>query len=186
MWACRCDCGNVVTVHGTSLKSGTSTQCSQCRATHARPRKHGLTHHPLYRVWSRIKNCTTNPNHPDFKWYGAKGVKVCEQWHRDFAVFYDWAINSGYRQGLTIDRINVDGNYEPSNCRWVTIQEQSHNRTDNVKITHEGQTHTLARWSELTGIKVGTITSRYHKGWSSGDILNPRSYVRGGKLIVTK
>ena len=186
MWLCRCDCGNISVIHGTSLKSGTSTQCKQCRDTHRPIRKHGLTHTPLYRVWCRMKGCTSNPRHQDYTWYGAKGIRVCTEWSNDFVKFYDWAISNGYEKGLTIDRIDVLGNYEPSNCRWITIQEQSRNRTDNVKLTHNGVTHTLVEWGELTGIKMSTLSARYHKGWSSDKILSTDSFARGGgKIGVT-
>ena len=180
MWNCRCDCGYTAVVHGTSLKSGTSTRCKQCRDTHRSPRKHGLTHTPLYRVWCRIKSCTTNPHHQDFKWYGAKGVRVCDEWSNDFTKFSQWAITNGYKRGLTIDRIDVGGDYEPSNCRWITIQEQSLNKTDTIRITHDGLTLTIPEWSKITGIRETTLYARYHKGWSSEKILDTRSHARGG------
>lgn len=181
MWKCQCECGNIAVIHGTSLKSGTSTQCRQCRDTYRTARKHGQTRTPLYRVWCRIKGCTSNANHQDFKWYGAKGVKVCDEWANDFETFHQWAIQNGYEKGLTIDRKDVDGDYEPSNCRWITIQEQSLNKTDTIRITHKGLTLTIPEWSKTTGIKRSTLYARYFKGWSSEKILGARSYARGGQ-----
>lgn len=133
MWLCRCDCGNVVEVHGTSLKSGTSTQCQKCRAANMPPRSHGLTHHPLYRVWQRMKQCTTSPTHQDYSHYGARGIKVCEEWFNDFKCFYDWAMSHGYQPHLTIERKDVDGDYCPENCTWIPQSEQPRNTTRSLK-----------------------------------------------------
>ncbi len=127
MWLCRCDCGNIVEVHGTSLKSGTSKQCQECRASHRPPRSHGLTHHPLYKVWQRMKQCTTSPTHQDYRYYGARGIRVCPEWFTDFKCFYDWAMANGYKPHLTIERKDVDGNYCPENCTWIPQSEQLKN-----------------------------------------------------------
>lgn len=181
MWRCRCDCGAEKIVHGTSLKSGTSTMCRHCSDRSHKPRSHGLTHHPLYRIWQRIKSSTTNPNHQDYEWYGAKGVRVCEEWFHDFAKFYEWSIANGYQPGLTIDRTDVNGHYEPSNCRWVSFKEQTLNRTDNVYLTHGGVTRTIKEWSQITGIKSVTLYARANKGWPPDKILSTKSYARGGR-----
>jgi hypothetical protein len=127
MWNCKCDCGTIKEVHGTSLKSGASKSCG-CLLKEGKPRTHGLTKHPLYKVWQRMKGCTESPTHQDYKYYGALGVTVCEIWRKDFYEFYKWSINNGYKRGLTIDRINCEGDYEPNNCRWITIQEQQRNK----------------------------------------------------------
>ena len=128
MWLCECRlCGAKKEVAGTSLKSGTSRNCV-CVRKNGLHRTHGLSNHRLYRVWQRMKGCTTNPLHQDFKHYGARGIRICQEWYDDFKVFYDWAISNGYRQGLTIERVNVDGNYEPANCTWIPQSEQVKNR----------------------------------------------------------
>ena len=128
MWVCKCNlCGTVKTVHGTSLKSGTSKNCVCIRKTGLH-KSHGLTSHPLYRVWQRMKGCTNSPNHQDYKHYGGRGIKICDEWKNDFKVFYDWALTNGYERGLTIERVNVNGNYEPSNCTWIPRSEQPKNR----------------------------------------------------------
>lgn len=107
-----------------------------------------------------------NPNRPKYKSYGARGITVCEEWKSSFKTFYDWAMGNGYQEELTIDRINNDGNYEPSNCRWSTWQEQSYNKTTSRFITYKGETKTVAEWSKIKGIKRMTICSRLDKGWS--------------------
>jgi hypothetical protein len=183
MWRCRCYCGTEKIVHGTSLKSGASTMCRSCSYLSRKPRLHGLSHHPLYRIWQRIKSSTTNPNHQDYEWYGGKGVRVCEEWFDDFLKFYEWSISNGYQPGLTIDRIEVNGDYEPSNCRWVPFKEQTLNRTDNVWLTHNGVTHTIKVWSQITGIRPSTLYGRYHKGWPPDKILSTCSYAKGGGNI---
>ena len=127
-WLCKCKrCGTVKDVAGTSLKSGTSTNCGCVRLTGLH-RTHGLSKHPLYKVWQRMKGCTTSPTHQDFKHYGAGGIRVCDEWFNDFKTFYDWAMNNGYEPGLTIERVNVDGNYEASNCTWIPQSEQPKNQ----------------------------------------------------------
>ena len=185
MWLCQCDCGNIVEVHGTSLKSGTSTQCLVCRDNHRTARKHGLCHHPLYEVWKRIKGCTSNPNHQDFKYYGARGIRVCDEWANSFESFYDWSMSNGYEKGLTIDRINVKGEYSPQNCRWITRPEQALNRTDNRLMTLNGVTHTISEWSDITGIKRSTLYARAMKNWSPEKTLSIKNYSRkGGELDI--
>jgi hypothetical protein len=130
-YRCWCDCGNVVTVKTHSLKAGTTRSCGCLRREVAaeKARKHGGARDPLYYVLNVMHQRCENPNSHDFKWYGAKGVAVCEEWSLDnFPAFKEWALRSGYRPGLTIDRIDPAGNYCPNNCRWITIQEQQKNR----------------------------------------------------------
>lgn len=128
MWLCKCGlCGSVKEVAGTSLKSGVSKNCTCIRSTGLH-KTHGLSKHPLYRVWHRMRGCTTNPKHQDFKHYGARGIRVCTEWFNDFKTFYDWALSNGYKPGLTIERVNVNGNYEPDNCTWIPRSEQPKNQ----------------------------------------------------------
>lgn len=105
------------------------------------------------------------PNCSGYHKYGAKGIRVCEEWNKSFEPFMDWALSNGYSDELTLDRINSAGNYEPSNCRWVTQKIQQNNRSNNVKLTYGGETKNLVAWSESTGIPYRILYDRYHRGW---------------------
>lgn len=125
---------------------------------------HQLSKHPLYGVRNGMKQRCGNSNNGKFKNYGARGIKVCEDWANNFENFYKWAMANGYKQGLTIDRIDVNGDYCPENCRWVSQKVQQNNRRNNHLITCDGVTHTLAEWSALSGIHELTINRRLENG----------------------
>lgn len=128
-WKCRCDCGNIVLVVSDSFRSGNTRSCG-CYANEMRVianTKHGYCGTRLYRIWKGMVARCRNEGSTDFKWYGAKGVSVCNEW-LSFDAFRDWALSNGYAENLTLDRVNVYGNYEPSNCRWATVSEQNANR----------------------------------------------------------
>lgn len=126
-YECVCDCGNHMIADAYGLKTGQTTNCGCI------PLKHGLRHTRLYAIWSDMKTRCYNSNSPNYKYYGKLGVSICEEWKNDFKSFYNWAMSNGYRDNLTIDRINPFGNYEPSNCRWATYEEQAKNKRKNFK-----------------------------------------------------
>lgn len=128
--------------------------------------KHGLRKHRLFSVWNGMKQRCFNSNWYAYKDYGGRGISVTDEWKDDFLCFYHWAMNNGYRQGLTLDRIDNSKGYSPDNCRWVTIKEQSNNRRSNRNITYKGQTKTLAQWSEELGMNFFTLRDRLNNGWS--------------------
>lgn len=128
--------------------------------------KHGQYGSRLYETWQTMKKRCSNPNNRQYHLYGGRGIIVCDEWRNDFQAFYDWAMSHGYADDLTIDRIDVNGNYEPSNCRWATMKEQQNNRRNNHLITYNGETKTLKQWSEKIGIDWGVLYSRLKKGWS--------------------
>ena len=125
--------------------------------------KHGLSNTKEYYIWKAMIRRTTNPKDASYNRYGGRGIKVCEEWKK-LENFYKWCCESGYKEGLEIDRIDVNGNYEPSNCRWATRKQQQNNKRDNVKAEINGKTHTLAEWSEITGITINTLQYRYYRG----------------------
>ena len=129
-------------------------------------RKHGSSRTKLYQCWSNMKNRCYNPNVDRYSQYGGRGITVCDEWVHDFPAFKKWAYENGYREGLTIDRIDVNGNYEPSNCRWATVKEQFENIQKNVNLTVDGVTHTAAEWTRIVGCSKNTILERHKKGWT--------------------
>lgn len=124
----------------------------------------------LYMVYSLMLQRTENTNDKDYRNYGGRGIKVCDEWKKDFMLFRNWAYNNGYDEKApkgkcTLDRINVDGNYEPSNCRWVTSKQQANNRRKNKYLTHNNETFTISEWSEKLDISSRTILKRIRMGW---------------------
>lgn len=128
---------------------------------------HGLRYTRIYRIWCNMKRRCYNKNDKSYKAYGGRGITVCDEWKFDFLSFYNWAIESGYNDKLTIDRINVNGNYEPCNCRWLDSKSQCNNKSNNHFITFNGETHTMKQWAEKMGISYQTLAQRINKyKWS--------------------
>lgn len=129
-WVFLCVCGNETTAAAHSVKRGDTKSCGchRRKVSGTLNRSHGLTGSRLYRIWSQMKRRCDLPTVRSYPDYGGRGISVCKEWSDSFEVFYDWAINNGYRDDLTIDRENNDGNYEPGNCRWATMKQQAANR----------------------------------------------------------
>ena len=121
---------------------------------------HGLSGTRIYHIWEGIKKRCYNQNEKCYCHYGGRGIIVCDEWEDDFLAFYRWAMANGYSDELTIDRIDNDGNYEPSNCRWATTKEQSTNRRNNQYVTYDGQRITIKELSEKTGISYPVLRKR--------------------------
>lgn len=135
---------------------------------------HGKSNTRLYRTYKHMKERCYNKNDKRYKWYGRRGITICKEWLNDFQAFYDWAISNGYNDTLTIDRIDVDGNYEPDNCRWVDMKTQANNRRSNVYLTYNGKTQTMVEWSKELNIPYRTLQDRYKKGLTDIEILNKK------------
>ena len=126
IWKFKCDCGNTIEIRISKVQDGQYVSCGCLRKE--RRTTHGLRYTRLYEIWCGMKKRCYNKSHENYKWYGAKGVSMSEEWINDFVSFYEWSLANGYSDNLTIDRIDTLGNYEPSNCRWITIQAQQWNR----------------------------------------------------------
>ena len=137
--------------------------------------KHGLSKTRLFSIWRSMLTRCFNTNCKSYKYYGGKGIAVCAEWKSNFKSFYDWAINNGYAENLTIDRINTNGDYCPENCRWVSMRAQNLNKSCNRKITAFGETLTLSQWASHTGLCLTTLKSRLDKlGWSAEKALTTK------------
>lgn len=167
-WCCMCDCGNKIDVRSDGLTTGQTKSCGclQKEIVGRINKTHGKSNTRLYDSWVDLKQRCHNKHNKRYKHYGGRGIKVCDEWRNDFIAFYDWSINNGYQDDLTIDRIDVNGNYEPNNCRWVTRKQQMRNTTRNRYITINSETHCLSEWCEILGLNDRTVRSRLHSGWT--------------------
>jgi hypothetical protein len=129
-WLCKCDCGKEIIVATYNLKRKTVKSCGCYRKERCKDisKKHNMSNSRLYMIYNHMKSRCNNPNDKRFNCYGGRGIKICEEWENDFMNFYNWAINNGYNDNLTIDRIDNDKGYSPSNCRWLTRSENNKNR----------------------------------------------------------
>lgn len=161
-WICLCSCGKVLPVYGSNLMSGKTLSCG-CYSSELKRKSHtthGQCGTPLYGVYRGMLQRCYDKKHIDNKWYSQKGITVCDEWLSGFEPFYEWAMQNGYKQGLSIDRIDNDKGYSPENCKWVTPREQAQNRSTNLNYTLNGKTQCLKRWAEEFGIKYGTLYNR--------------------------
>lgn len=174
-WRCVCECGGETYSVTGNLMRGGALSCGCLRRENAllAATKHGMTHSRLHQIWTMMKDRCFNQKSKRYVDYGGRGITVCEEWlgENGFINFYDWAMNNGYMDELSIDRIDNNGNYCPENCRWATIKEQQNNKRNNFLIEHNGETHTLAEWAEITGKNRSTIKSRVKNGWNIEDAL---------------
>lgn len=173
-WNVKCDCGNASVVCTRDLRSNKIKSCG-CLIDAHRYKKHGLTKSRLYNIHKGMKGRCYNKNNKDYNNYGGRGIKICDEWmdkEKGFINFVNWALSNGYKENLSIDRINVNGNYCAENCRWATIKEQSNNTRNNMFLSYNGEEKTLEQWSELFGINKTTLRGRILRGWSLEDAFN--------------
>jgi len=164
-WRCRCDCGNEVIVPSQSLitEATKSCGCLNSEITSARNTRHGLAcKEKLYDVWKSMRQRCFNKKSKDYPNYGGRGISVCNEWN-DYQNFRTWAMSNGYQEGLSVDRIDVNGNYESSNCRWASDLAQANNTRRNVIITVNGISKTASEWEREMGFCEGTISKRINR-----------------------
>lgn len=169
-WLCNCECGNETVVLGSNLRTGNTVSCGCVVAENKiifgqMNRRHGQSKDRIFRIWTGIRKRCNNPNTRSYSRYGGRGIKICERWNI-FENFYE-DMKTGYSDDLTIDRINVNGNYEPSNCRWATWTGQARNKTNNRLISIDGTIKTSTEWGEISGTNPATINYRVKKGWGT-------------------
>lgn len=192
-WICQCDCGKIRPVMGSSLKNNRTSNCGCVNASRQAERlkktpinfKYGLCRTKLYSVYYKMIQRCYRENDWAYEWYGARGISVCDYWQEDFKHFYDWAQENGYKEGLTLDRIDVNGDYSPDNCRWVTQKEQCRNTRANAFYTINGVTKNLSAWCEESPIKYETVRYRLKKGWGIERALSEPVHI-GGKALNKK
>lgn len=181
-----CTCGNLFYTSWQSIKIGKAKSCG-CKTNEFKALasfKHGLSRrgaknrHPIYNHWATAKSRCFGVNNDNYPEYGGRGITMCKEWADDFTVFYDWAINNGWEEGLTLDRHpnNETGNYEPSNCRWATDAMQTRNTRQNVIITAWGETKVQVDWvnDERCAVSVKTLRKRLKQGWIPEDALTKK------------
>lgn len=157
-WLVECDCGMRKVIWQKNLRSGATKSCGKCRTSDHRV-THGLSHTLIYNVWNQMRSRCQNPNDHNFRYCGARGIKVCLQWDRDFMAFYDWAMQSGYEAGRSLERIRKDGNFKPSNCKWSP--RIAHNR--NVKGSKLNLESARAiRASRKVGTSVSGLSAQFN------------------------
>ena len=175
-WRCVCDCGKETVVRSQDLRSGHTKSCGcyglEVSVSHTPSfSTHKESRSRLYRVWIGMKGRCNNCKNKAYSYYGGRGIKVCQEWGTSYEAFREWALASGYQDALTIDRIDVNGNYCPENCRWVDMKTQMNNTRANRRITQNGETRTMAEWAERTGIAYETIRYRATSGKPADDVL---------------
>lgn len=174
-WLCMCDCGNETVVSGGHLR-GLKTKSCGCSRKETKNFTHKMTGSRLYKVWQAMKSRCYYEKSEMFKHYGGRGITVCDEWKNSFISFYDWSIKNGYdenaeRGQCTIDRIDVNGNYEPNNCRWATIKQQANNTRRNHLIKYNGKTQTVSQWANELGVEPDSIFNRLQKGFTEEEAL---------------
>ena len=172
VWICKCDCGNYKEVTTVNLTHGLTSSCGclQKETLAGRNKTHGESKTRLYKIWKGIRTRCYNTNYAEYKNYGGRGIQVCDEWKSDFLAFKSWAESSGYNssakyQECTIDRIDVNGNYCPENCRWIPNAEQANNTRKTKHYSLNGEDHTLSDWCKIYGIKKQNVQARMQLGW---------------------
>lgn len=171
MWLCKCDCGNEIVAYASNLKNGHAKSCGCIKYTAKK-----LSTKRIYTIYRGIISRCFNKSDKNYLKYGAKGITVCDEWKGENGLFnfVDWSYNNGYSEHLSIDRIDVNGNYEPSNCRWVDKYTQANNKRNSVYLTYKGKTQTVPQWSRELGLKPYLIHQRIKLGWTTKQILETR------------
>ena len=183
-WNCVCDCGKESVVCASRLLRGTTKSCGCISREISRKRmttKNGYSKTRIYRIFIGMKQRCYKDNDKDYPRYGGRGIKICDEWLQDSKKFVEWAKEHGYKETLSIDRIDVNGDYTPDNCRWVSAKKQANNRRSNLFITYDGKTLSASEWCAIKGWNRHIIPERLRKGWSLEKTMTTPLRIRGGK-----
>lgn len=164
-WKVQCECGNKFDARLERVK-GKGRNVKNCGCKHEIPRHvtHNLSKTRLYTIYRSMVERCENPNSRSWEDYGGRGIQICDEWRQDFKTFYQWALDNGHKDNLTIDRIDNDGNYEPNNCRWVNYTVQARNTRGNRNIKINGETKCLTEWCEVLDVNIHTVKWRIANG----------------------
>lgn len=170
-WECVCDCGKKTIVYGSFLRNGSTRSCG-CLLTdfNKSMKKHGSEPKRLYRIWAGMRSRCYDKNNKDFNRYGGRGITVCQEW-QDFMLFREWAFSNGYKEDLSIDRIDNTGPYCPQNCRWSTAKVQANNRTNNHKVSYRGETKNISEWADQFGLDMYRLYAAIRRGRTIEEVL---------------
>lgn len=192
LWLCQCECGNLTEAVGTLLKRGITKSCGCLQKESIRKiaTKHGHGRERLYGVWASIKNRCYCKTEPSYHYYGGKGITMCDEWKNDYMAFRRWAYANGYDKNAeymqcTIDRIDVNGNYCPENCRWVNQKIQCNNKSNNKKIKYMDKYYTIAELAEMFFINKSTMYGYFRKGKTLDDILKKKGEKINGAITTS-
>lgn len=174
-WICICECGNIKEITGSVLRGGKSHSCGciQKEVVSKMMSTHKMSHTLLHQVFGTIKDRCCNSKCKAYSGYGGRGITICNEWRYNFMSFYNWANENGYKKGLSIDRIDNNGNYCPENCRWTTMKEQNNNRRDNIIVNYNGNLIGIIDAAKLSGINLSTLRSRVIKNYSLDKLFIP-------------
>ena len=184
IFLCTCECGNNIEVRKWNLTSGNTKSCGCLKSeTSSNLGKshttHGMRYTKIYKIWESMKRRCDSKVCERYMNYGDRGIKYVDSW-KEFVPFYEWAIKNGYKEGLSIDRIDVDGNYEPSNCQWVTLKKQHLNKTTSTKIEYNGAFYTVSELAEMSGVSYHTLYQRlFRLNWNIEDATKKLKTERG-------
>lgn len=183
VYLCVCDCGKRKEVKSGNLRSGNVKSCG-CLASELISKRnteknttHGGCGTRLYKIWCEMRHRCSYQKAINWHLYGGRGISVCSEWQGSFEAFRDWALANGYTDDLQLDRIDNDGNYCPTNCKWSTRKEQGNNRRTCIYVTIDGTTKTVSDWCAQTGVNRSTAYGRISRGWEPA-----KAVTEGGRI----
>jgi hypothetical protein len=182
-WDCLCDCGKSSVVLATRLINGNTKSCGHLKGNKGVGRSHGMRYTKIYSCWKNMKIRCNNPKSENYYLYGGRGITVCDRWMESFENFYE-DMKEGHNDSLSLERIEVNGNYCKQNCRWVTMAQQAKNKRNTAYLTYKGATKRAIEWAEMIGANPKTVVRRVYLGYSPEECLFGKQYEQIKKFIL--